>query len=261
MGEGREKTGVLAWFKEHTILIVLAVLTVAWLSTGGVYLTCWVGWDNIRLAEFNAVGDFLAGFFSPLAFAWFVGALVLQSKELSLQREELEETRKTLEAQRAEMAESAKQAKIQAEALSASMEIQKGQYFSAEIRYETAVITEFLYLNLDSFFPNENDSQPVSSKIQKEKCVDYYIKEFEFMTGELGHLSNVDINDMIKSVEILEKIKKYTTQYEYINSLYESYGKFKNKDTFSESEYGTLFSIFSGLLSKSDQGETVKNAN
>jgi len=113
MGDSRGKKGVLAWFEEHAILIVLAVLTVAWLSTGGVYLTYWVGWDNIRLAEFNAVGDFLAGFFSPLAFAWFVGALVLQSKELALQREELANNRKVLDEQSKSMIVTAQSALTQ----------------------------------------------------------------------------------------------------------------------------------------------------
>ena len=42
------------------------------------------------------MGDFLAGFFTPLAFGWLVYGYLLQSKELRLQREELALTREQL---------------------------------------------------------------------------------------------------------------------------------------------------------------------
>ena len=44
----------------------------------------------------NEVGDFLAGFFTPLAFAWLVYGYFLQSRELGLQRQELALTRDKL---------------------------------------------------------------------------------------------------------------------------------------------------------------------
>ena len=42
------------------------------------------------------MGDFLAGFFTPLAFGWLVYGYLLQSRELRLQREELTLTRNQL---------------------------------------------------------------------------------------------------------------------------------------------------------------------
>lgn len=68
----------------------------------------WGGWGFYELynhwdAAFNNVGDFLAGWFSPMAFLWFVYAVFLQKKEL-------EETRKEMRAMvQVSQKESAKQ--------------------------------------------------------------------------------------------------------------------------------------------------------
>ena len=56
-------------------------------------------WELLGLGNLNELGDFLAGFFTPLAFAWLVYGYLLQSRELRLQREELALTRKQLAAQ------------------------------------------------------------------------------------------------------------------------------------------------------------------
>jgi len=108
--------------------IVCGVIgSVIWASLVLWYIICAFGWANFRDLPPNAHGDFLAGFFAPLALGWFVLTLILQSQqikmqaqELELQRKELEETRKTLEAQRVEMKKAADQAAIQAEAIKAN---------------------------------------------------------------------------------------------------------------------------------------------
>ena len=53
-------------------------------------------WVLFRAGNLNELGDFLAGFFTPLAFGWLVYGYLLQSKELRLQREELTLTRNQL---------------------------------------------------------------------------------------------------------------------------------------------------------------------
>ena len=50
-------------------------------------------WRLLTIGELNELGDFLAGFFTPLAFGWLIYGYFLQSSELSLQRNELELTR------------------------------------------------------------------------------------------------------------------------------------------------------------------------
>ena len=53
-------------------------------------------WRLLTTGELNELGDFLAGFFTPLAFGWLIHGYLLQSSELSLQRKELELTREQL---------------------------------------------------------------------------------------------------------------------------------------------------------------------
>ncbi len=53
-------------------------------------------WRLLTTGELNELGDFLAGFFTPLAFGWLIYGYFLQSSELSLQRKELELTREQL---------------------------------------------------------------------------------------------------------------------------------------------------------------------
>lgn len=52
--------------------------------------------ELLSTGNLNDLGDFLAGFFTPLAFGWLVYGYFLQSKELRLQREELSLTRNQL---------------------------------------------------------------------------------------------------------------------------------------------------------------------
>ena len=53
-------------------------------------------WELFSAGDLNELGDFLAGFFTPLAFGWLVYGYLLQSRELRLQREELALTREQL---------------------------------------------------------------------------------------------------------------------------------------------------------------------
>ena len=61
-----------------------------------------IRYDALQLiwcGKLNELGDYLAGFFTPVAFLWLVVGYFLQKEEFGLQREELEETRKTLSTQ------------------------------------------------------------------------------------------------------------------------------------------------------------------
>lgn len=74
----------------------LAVLvSVSWLALFvGIIV---VRWRELSNAELNVIGDFLGGFFAPLAFLWFVVTVFLQRKELQLTREELGRQSRALE--------------------------------------------------------------------------------------------------------------------------------------------------------------------
>ena len=64
-----------------------------------VYVVCVIGVPflfNLKPNGLNEWGDFLTGFLSPLALAWFVATLYLQRSELGLQRKELEFSREEM---------------------------------------------------------------------------------------------------------------------------------------------------------------------
>lgn len=62
------------------LYLASGILTVVYLATLGAYV--FFNWRTIRLMPANEVGDFLAGAFSPLAFAWLVLGFIQQGIEL-----------------------------------------------------------------------------------------------------------------------------------------------------------------------------------
>lgn len=88
---------------KHGIIIGAILITAAYI--GGV-LWLHYGWAAdatlgayIDGKKLNSVGDFLAGVFSPLAFLWLIATVLIQSKELSLQRQEITENREVMKDQ------------------------------------------------------------------------------------------------------------------------------------------------------------------
>ena len=100
-----------------------------WVLTGGVLLfggvlgfipTCDSAGDcQSKFAAFwsappNEIGDTLAGFAGALAFVWIIVTVMLQSRELKAQREELRLTRSEMEEQRKATQDMARSMKAQA---------------------------------------------------------------------------------------------------------------------------------------------------
>ncbi len=73
-------------------IIGLSVLYIAFI----LFLRGSDAWRLLTTGDLNELGDFLAGFFTPLAFGWLIYGYLLQYSELSLQRKELELTREQL---------------------------------------------------------------------------------------------------------------------------------------------------------------------
>ncbi len=103
-------------------------LSIIWIGFITAFL-CW-RFENLEAfanQDFNNIGDFFAGAFAPLATVWLVYAVLIQSKqlrmqskELRLQRLEYRDAQKTQEAQRKEMEEAARQARAQANGITAN---------------------------------------------------------------------------------------------------------------------------------------------
>ena len=86
-----------AWIKLGASPIRVGyLLTALWLVGLAISITL-RGWSTLWGSSFSDIGDFLSGAFAPLAFFWLVVAVLLQTAELGLQREELRQSRKALE--------------------------------------------------------------------------------------------------------------------------------------------------------------------
>ena len=97
----------LASLLDHWLEIMAVVLTALYLALIFV-LRSDEAWCLLRSGKLNVLGDFLAGALTPLALLWLVVGYFLQRKEFGLQRQELEETRKTLSKQVGVLQEQAK---------------------------------------------------------------------------------------------------------------------------------------------------------
>jgi hypothetical protein len=85
------------------MIIGALIFTVLWVILAIVYpgylhdpLQSMLGQDAAKLGE---TGDYLAGWFTPLAFGWFIVAVTLQRKEFILMRKEYEASREAAQEQ------------------------------------------------------------------------------------------------------------------------------------------------------------------
>lgn len=91
---------MLTSLKKTNWLIVASLVTVVYL----VGLLYQLGWAKVIKflspeSDLNAIGDFLAGVFAPVALIWLVAAVFTQRQELNETREQFEENRKIVDAQ------------------------------------------------------------------------------------------------------------------------------------------------------------------
>lgn len=107
--------------------------SIVWILAGVLVLVSSAGCETsparavIACLTANELGDFLAGVFAPLAFAWLAYAVVIQSKELAAQKEELRLTRKEMELTRKVAIEAKDATRAQAEEARRSAELFKSQ--------------------------------------------------------------------------------------------------------------------------------------
>lgn len=89
---------MIKW-KNINWLIVASSFTAAYL----IFVVTWIGPREViafsKTDQLNAIGDFLAGIFSPLAFIWLVAAVLTQRQELTDTRDQFSENQKVVDAQ------------------------------------------------------------------------------------------------------------------------------------------------------------------
>lgn len=106
--------------------------TLLWISLGLAY-AIWGAPGNIWELKANELGDFMAGFFAPLAFGWLAFAVFLQRQELQEQRKQLKQNGEALKLQTVELMRSGDQLKLQAEYLARQVQLIEIQTRSEEI--------------------------------------------------------------------------------------------------------------------------------
>lgn len=98
-----------------------------------------LAWLETQRARFlsclpvNALGDFLAGLFAPLAFLWLAGTVFIQSRELRAQRAELELTRMVMTEQVGETRASRELFDAQTSILRKELELKELNEFDKEM--------------------------------------------------------------------------------------------------------------------------------
>lgn len=70
------------------------VFTILWLVL--IAFAIWRDWCRFKGMPLNELGDFLAGFFAPIAFCWLVVGYVLQRRQLTMSLEALAAEREAL---------------------------------------------------------------------------------------------------------------------------------------------------------------------
>jgi hypothetical protein len=92
----------------------------------------------------NSLGDTLSGWVAPLAFLWLFIATWLQSQELSLQRQELAETRKVLAAQMKELERSADESRDQTEIMQRTLEATRSREVYEDFRLRLYYLAKYV---------------------------------------------------------------------------------------------------------------------
>ncbi len=117
------------------------VATALWIFLGMAAIA--VKFDSVRAMPLNEVGDFLAGFFSPVAFLWLVVGYFQQGEELKLNT-------RALELQVAELRMSVEQQRELVEVTRADMTLTK-QAHDLEVAREKRMAQPIFQLQTESY--------------------------------------------------------------------------------------------------------------
>lgn len=106
------------------------MVTALWLVGLALYISIVKPLWGLDLGE---LGDFLSGAFAPLAFFWLVIAVLLQTTELGLQREELRQSREALEEQAKETRALVQQNRLSVEVATQTLEQQQQREYETRL--------------------------------------------------------------------------------------------------------------------------------
>lgn len=126
--EVQSKSDGRDWIKIGLCFTVLWVVALA----VGILWGTQQKWLQAVPLELNALGDFLAGIFAPLAFLWLFVATMVQSQELQAQRQELNLTRQEFKLSRGVAEQARDEIKAQVEVARQTAAFMEAQTKAAE---------------------------------------------------------------------------------------------------------------------------------
>jgi len=171
-------------------------ITAIWLAGAALYVG--FNWGKFLEMEPNALGDFLAGTFSPLALFWLVAGYMQQGKALRLNTHEIKLQRRALLLQHKELAAQAKatlevaaQSARQAVASAAMVELTKEERRVNKMKDVLAVQPKFSFTYLGK----------IASDIVQFNIFNSgeAAREIKISIGELGACSPDDKSHLAKS--------------------------------------------------------------
>lgn len=154
-GEG----GLAKRTTDTTLKVTGAIVSVVWIGLAGWYVVA--TWPAVRDLEPNALGDFLAGTFAPLAFLWLVLGFYQQGEELRNSVDAL-----TLQSE--EMRHSVEQQRLLAEATREQVEREGRAFEEAEALRRSATVRAAFVKRGDSSYRLHvtNDGPAVARNVQ-----------------------------------------------------------------------------------------------
>lgn len=231
MTEDKRTESKINWF-----LVIPSLGSLIWLIS----ITIFVYWkfhsiDDFLKQDFNALGDFLAGAFAPLATFWLVYAVVIQSRQLKMQSLDLQ-------LQHEEIAEAVKQAKEQAASLKKNTEQFARDAFYRLLDYRERelnfYISKFLLnsptmsgvkghiLTVNGDFKSEEELWNIYSNGKKEVFQEIF-NEFYKEKPQYLHLDVIRNYENTKTVDIIiciyEEILEITNSLPEPNKIYKEY--------------------------------------
>ena len=233
MAENPEKATVSSW---------ALFISCVWSGVGaGLVAHSYATDNNFTL---NLLGDFLAGWFSPLAFSWFIYAVFMQ-------RDELVEARKVAILQNKELAETRKVTQMQAQQLELQKKELEGSKVALEDQSKALNLQNFenIFFSLVTSLTRVIDSMDISEICKGRAVFTYSVNNIRrYFKGDSSSFANQYDSYWNQAGEhlgiyfrLLFRIVKFVDEHNYPNIL----GKRKYvkllRSHLSEAELGLLF--------------------
>lgn len=205
--------------------------------------------ENITMLSWNELGDFISGLFAPLAFIWFISALIYQSAELSQNTD-------ALRLQSEEMRNSVEQASRQAEELKRSGEYQKQHVIITTIKDNLSdlsmIIVDILRIAGPGYFSKRAEFQHWEQFSNGDRDIFFRLliespkEQDESFYGQMERWS-------MEAPVLNELFDQYLNSYAYMIEEWKKFGVSSTRlQQIENGMPGIVFRVFKGVLERNE---------